>query len=388
MEALEVLDLISKGETSQVQLKENITNVTKLAQELAAFTNSEGGIIIVGVRDSDWSITGLSNDDLRRLGSMVATAANDHIKEPIYPATEVISLIDEEGNAKNVLLIKVEEGTGKPYTDKDGVVWVKSASDKRKVTSPEELSRLLQSGRRYYADKAPIHDAGLDDFDLKAFGDYFKKVYDQYYTEIDTPIQQLLSNQNLYKDGHPTLAGLLLFGKRPEQKLPNFIIKCVRFTGNDIAGTQYLDSEDMKGTIQEQFKNTMAFLSRNLIKEQGNQDFNSQGKWIVSKLALQEIVQNAIIHRNYFKNSPIRVFMFNDRIEIISPGKLPNSLTIENIRFGQSVARNNTLISFASNMLPYRGIGSGIRRALKEEPDMDLINDTEGEQFIVKFPIK
>jgi predicted HTH transcriptional regulator len=103
---------------------------------------------------------------------------------------------------------------------------------------------------------------------------------------------------------------------------------------------------------------------------------------------LEEVLQNALIHRDYFKNAPVRILIFDNRIEIISPGKLPNSLTVEEIKYGNPVIRNNQIAFFASRMLPYSGLGSGLCRALNSQPDMELINDIDGDQFIVRFPRK
>ena len=97
-------------------------------------------------------------------------------------------------------------------------------------------------------------------------------------------------------------------------------------------------------------------------------------------------MQNALVHRDYFKNSPIRLLIFDNRIEIISPGKLPNSLTVEDIKFGNPVIRNNQLVSFSTHTLPFSGLGSGVKRALAEQPNIELINDIEGEQFKVIIP--
>jgi predicted HTH transcriptional regulator len=119
---------------------------------------------------------------------------------------------------------------------------------------------------------------------------------------------------------------------------------------------------------------------------QNGQGFNSHGKPEISIIALEEVLQNALVHRDYFKNAPIRLLVFDNRVEIISPGKLSNSLTVEDIKYGNPVIRNNQIALFASKTLPYSGLGSGIRRALDNQPDMELENDVEGEQFIVRFP--
>ncbi len=106
----------------------------------------------------------------------------------------------------------------------------------------------------------------------------------------------------------------------------------------------------------------------------------------MSPIALEELIQNALVHRDYFKNAPIRLLIFDNRIEIISPGKLPNSLTVEDIKYGNPVIRNNQIVAFSIHVLPFSGLGSGIKRALNEEPNIELINDVDGEQFIVKIP--
>ena len=140
------------------------------------------------------------------------------------------------------------------------------------------------------------------------------------------------------------------------------------------------------GTIPELYDRGMDFFTSNLKHTQQGQNFNSLGIMEISKIALEELLQNALIHRDYFKNAPIRIFIFDNRIEIISPGKLPNSLTIENIKSGNSAIRNDLLCSYCVKTMPYRGLGSGIIRALEKQPNIEFINDVDGEQFIVKIP--
>ena len=121
------------------------------------------------------------------------------------------------------------------------------------------------------------------------------------------------------------------------------------------------------------------------------QDWTRELKFYKSEIPffknrLEEIVQNSLTHRDYTKNSPIRLLIFDDRIEIISPGVLPNSLTIESIKMGNAVVRNNLISSFSTKILNYRGLGSGIIRAIRNQPNLELYNDKVGEQFIVKIP--
>ena len=118
-------------------------------------------------------------------------------------------------------------------------------------------------------------------------------------------------------------------------------------------------------------------------------DFNSTGKLEIDENILTESIVNALMHRDYYINSSIKIFMFKNRIEFISPGKLTNSLTVEKIKNGIAIHRNPILNSIAKNILPYSGYGSGIIRILKLDPTVQFINDTLKEEFkvIVKRPV-
>lgn len=141
------------------------------------------------------------------------------------------------------------------------------------------------------------------------------------------------------------------------------------------------DSQDISGPLPTQYTEALAFIKRNLRRVQGNQGFNSLGILEVPEIALQELLVNALVHRDYFTSASIRILVFRDRIEIISPGHLPDSLSIDDIRHGKTNRRNPTLSEHAFKLLPYRGLGSGIPRALDEWPQIELIDEVSGNQF-------
>ena len=130
----------------------------------------------------------------------------------------------------------------------------------------------------------------------------------------------------------------------------------------------------------------MAFIKRNLHYVQGDQGVNSLGILEVPEIVFQELLVNALIHRDYFISTPIRVLVFADRVEISNPGHLPNHLTVEQIRYGLSNMRNPLLASHATHLLPYRGLGSGIPRAFKAWPSIDLVDDPAGNPFKAIIP--
>ena len=383
MNEAELLKIINNGESSKVQFKERLPHADSLAHELIAFSNSLGGMIIFGVNDKTGGLNGLSFGEIQQINQQVVNVASQKVYPPIYVTTETVAV-----NENKLVVINVEEGLSKPYKDSNGTIYVKNGADKRKVTSNEEIARLLGS-RNLLADETEIFDSSIKDIDTRLFAEYFKKEFEMTCEEKGLTLEEALIAKKVMRNGHLTLAGLLFFGNSPQELRPAFSVKAVMYAGNDIGGTDYRSKpEDLTGIIPELFKQSMLYVKSCIRYLQEGQDFNSRGIPEVSIIALEEVMQNALIHRDYFKNAPVRLLVFDNRIEIISPGKLPNSLTVEDVKYGNPVIRNNQIALFASRTLPYSGLGSGIRRALANQPDMELENDAEGEQFIVRFPRK
>ena len=376
-----IKELINKGETSSTQFKLNISNELSVAQEMVAFANTKGGTILIGVDDKTWEIIGLTDDDMRRLTNLLVNASSEHIKPPLFIETETIIV-----NAKKVIAVVVPEGNDKPYKDKDGIIFLKNGANKRKVINNEEILRLLSKGKHLFADELPVNQASITDINKDKFDEFFLREFKMEYDKLGLNYEEALKAKRVIKDGRITLGGFLFFGKNPQHIKPAFCTKCVAFYGNSLGGSEYRDSRDITGTIPVLFDEGMAFFKRNLLHTQQGQNFNSQGILEISEIALQELLENALIHRDYIKNSPIRLMIFDDRIEIISPGSLPNSLVVEELRYGNPVVRNNLMVSYALHTLPYRGLGSGLKRAYEHQPNIELINDVEGEQFKVIIP--
>ena len=376
MEAIDLLEIIARDEDSRHQFKANFTNAASLASEMVAFSNSCGGQIFIGVTN-DGQIAGLSRQDIGRLNQLISNASSQMVRPPINPITENISL--DEGI---VLVVNIPSGLGKPYMDNNGITWVKNGADKRRVTSREEIQRMFQRAGLIHGDEAPANGMTSADINLEYFKIFFEKKYEESLDDFDVNLPQILENLNLAKDGTLNVAGALLFSDTPHRRLSAFIVKCVSFPGTDIHSTNYRDSEDIDGKLEDIFDKTMSFITRNIGRVQESQDVNSLGKLEIPKISIEELVTNALIHRDYFVSAPIKIFIFDNRIEIISPGHLPNNLTIQNIKLGNSNIRNAILASFATQILPYRGLGSGIRRALKEYPNIEFSDDKDGNQFI------
>jgi len=374
----ELREIIACGETSKVQFKERLDNKDSITAEMIAFANCKGGKIIFGVEDKLGIIKGLDYAQLQVLNTQLSTLANDFVKPQIFISTDVVS-IDENGETKRVMICEIEEGTAKPYKDKNGTIWVKQGGDKRKLTDNNEQIRLFQQNGLLYVDEMVVPNTSISDIAKYKVDEYLEKIDDN---DNDLESETLYKNLNIVNGERLTLGGLIFFAKNPQRYRPAFGIKAVCFYGNDIEGTEYRDSQDITGTLPLMYEGALAFFKRNLHHVQNGQNFNSTGILEISQIALEELIQNALTHRDYSKNASINLFIFDDRIEIISPGSLPNNLTIENIKMGNAVVRNNLIVSFSSKIMRYRGICSGIRRALKEEPGLILIDDKDNDRFI------
>jgi len=385
MDAKELLDIIASGETSRVQFKEKIDNDNSIAAEIIAFSNSRGGVILIGVEDKEGRVVGLDYRQLQQYNNKLSTIATDRINPQVFLYTEVVTVPSESGE-KKVLVVDVAEGINKPYKDNTGVIWIKQGSDKRKLVENNELLRLFQQTGLLHVDEMIVPQTSIDDVKFDRVVEYLKAIKKNGNDDEITVTETLLNNLNILRDGHLTLGGLLFFAKDPQRYQSTFCIKAVSFFGNSIGGTEYRCSQDIKGAIPQMYEEAIRFFTTNLCHVQAGQNFNSVGVLEVSQIALEEIIQNALVHRDYTKNAPVRIMIFDNRIEITSPGSLPNELTIENIKLGNAAVRNNLIVSYAAKLIKYRGFGSGIVRALENQPNIELENDDEVKQFKVIIP--
>ena len=374
-----ILEQISLGEDSTRQFKVDVKNAESLASEMAAFANSKGGEIFIGVTD-DGLTPGLSKQDVARINQLISSAASQLVRSPLVVHTENVALAD----GRIVIVLTVPKGIDKPYFDKNGVIWLKAGADKRRVNSKEELRRLFQLSNQFHADELPTK-AGIDKLDKLRFRDFLRDVYQREYPDSPAELTRLLQNMNLaVEDGNLNLAGVLLFAEQPEWIVPQFVVKAIRYPGNEIHASDYVDTEDFSGALPKIFDGALAFVMRNLHKTQAGRGVNAPGTPEIPAVVFEELLVNALAHRDYLVSAPIRLFVFDNRIEIISPGHLPNNLTVDKIRAGNSNIRNPILVSYvAKGLLPYHGLGSGIKRALEKWADIEFSDAHDGCLFTV-----
>ena len=199
--------------------------------------------------------------------------------------------------------------------------------------------------------------------------------------------EKILRNLRFIRpDGTLTVAAMLLFGKYTQRWMPMMTAKCICFAGNSIGSKVFRDKvndADMEGNLLHQYDTIMDFFTRNLHNVQVGDEFNSMGKLEIPYTSLVEFTVNSLVHRSLNMKAPVRIFIFDNRVEIHSPGALPNGLTIDDIKAGTSMPRNTFLFNNAIYLLPYTGVGSGITRALDEDINVTFMNNDKAQEFVI-----
>lgn len=362
----QLLARIERGEDSHQQFKRDITGTEMLAAELCAFSNSDGGLLLIGV-DDDGSVFGLEADDVARLNQLLSNTASQSVRPSITPATENVVL--PEGI---VMVVRVDRGENGPYMDNKGRIYVKSGADKRQVTDPDELQRMFQRSGLFNADEIPITDAWIGQLDVKAFRHYYESRYGETLGTSEDALLEVLENLNLARENQLNLSGLLLFGHRPQAFRAAFVIKVVRIVVDE-EGVERRETVDIEGPLPWQFQRAMHLLQRYTVGDAP----------AIPVAVFEQFIVNALLHRDYYIHAPVRVLVYADRVEVVSPGHLPNHLNTTQIRHGLTSLRNPTLYSHAIHLLPYAGPGTGIRAAIKSWRDIGLIDDRDNSLFRV-----
>lgn len=399
----DILKQINAGEVSGVQFKERILDKYDIACELVAFSNSHGGKLVVGIKDKTGEINALSYSEVQETTNLLSDIASENVVPSILIKIDTIEV--ENGN---LVFATVKEGLNKPYHDNKGIVWVKNGADKRKVFDNAELAEMMTDCGSFAPDEAGVRDATVNDLDattIKQFlGNRFERVLEKKgltgdaFNEASLDMicsaiakghdcEKILRNLRFIRpDGTLTVAAMLLFGKYTQRWMPMMTAKCICFAGNSIGSKVFRDKvndADMEGNLLHQYDTIMDFFTRNLHNVQVGEEFNSMGKLEIPYTSLVEFTVNSLVHRSLNIKAPVRIFIFDNRVEIHSPGALPNGLTIDDIKAGTSMPRNMFLFNNAIYLLPYTGVGSGITRALDEDINVTFMNNDKAQEFVI-----
>lgn len=381
---LDLLTLLHSGEDSFTEFKRDASQRSDFAGEMIAFANSDGGRILVGITD-DGTVVGVS--DPQRLEEDILNIARQNCNPPLQPV--ITRLKFEE---QTLLEVEIPRRMNIPHENNSGQCFIRVGSTKRLAT-PHERARLLQLAGLIHYDEIPIPRSGVDDLEIEAFGAYYQRIYAAPLPEAEVPLTPMLENMRFVvrdREGAPrlSLAGLLLFGKRPQDFVHHARISAVRWAGRE-AGEVIIDRQEIMGRLPEQVNQAEAFILRNTALATRIEGMQQTDFPQYPRPALREALVNAVAHRDYsLEGAQSLLYIFDDRIELRSPGILPNSVTLENIRAHYSKPRNETLARGLFNLGYVNTLGSGIPRMIRlmrehsgREPDFEV----SSAQFLVRL---
>lgn len=368
----ELLELINNGENSGVEFKRDVIDNRALAKELVAFSNLSGGAVLLGVED-DGRIFGLSRPNLEE---WVMTACRDKIRPAIIPFFEIIRHVEP---GKDVAVVRVAPGFSvhSVWHNSGHTYYIRVGTQSREAT-PEELSRLFQQRGAFRAELRPVSGARLADLDLRRLRDYFGRVRQQ-----DTPDEgdeagwnTLLHNTELMVEEGITVAGLLLFGITPNRFLPFAGIDAVAFPGieKDYAARERATLRGPmtpllgEGGLVENgvVEQALDFIRRNVAGKTVLEDGVRRVEVpVYPPEVLRETVVNALVHRDYLlASTDIELAIYSDRLEVISPGRLPNGITTARMRTGCRAARNQLIRDVMKDYGYLERMGMGVPRKM------------------------
>ena len=352
----ELLEAIRLGKTSFLELKEvrfsgrKVTGPSRddLADELAAFANSRGGVLVLGVEDKSLDVIGIPHDRLDVVVDFVKEICNDSITPPIEQLV-LDRLSVPAGTGRTVSIVKLEVPRSLFVHRSPGGYWHR-VGDSKRVMTPEYLARLFQQRsqtRLIRFDEQPVAGARLDDL-----SEYL-------WTRFRTPRSDDEQETLLVKLGmaartedgsvRPTVAGVLMGSETPERWLPNAYVQAVAYRGSsvtsrEVAANYQLDAADITGTLDRQIIEASRFVFKNM-RRGASKTVGRVDEPQFDMSAVFEALVNAVAHRDYaIHGSKIRLRLFEDRLELFSPGALANSLTVDSLRYRQT-ARNEAVCS-------------------------------------------
>ncbi len=369
VELKRIKQLINNGENSYIEFKIEATRPESIAKELVAFLNFEGGSLYIGVSDNG-KIIGVNLDE--DLEEWIMNICRNSINPPVIPIYEEIRI----DNKNKLIKISVNKGTNKPYSlVNNNKYYIRVGSTSREA-SQEELIRLLQESNYLHYEITPILASSINDLNKVKIQDYFEKREIDILDYNDKEYQNLLINTEIMVEINNkksmSYAGALFFAKNIRKWVKNAGVQLVRFEGNNVTGL-VIDKKDIEGNIPDIIDKSVDFVNlHNKISEKFEgikridvADYNKQ--------VIREIIINAFAHRDWsLYGAKVRVYIFDDYIEIRSPGKIPNTLTLERIKMGISYYRNPLITQMLADYGYADKIGRGIMRIIKYHKEHKL----------------
>jgi ATP-dependent DNA helicase RecG len=348
---------LPERESKTLEYKRELpTNLAGIIKTCVAFSNTAGGRIVLGVEDERRTVIGLTEVAMEKAFECLSPAVYEAVTPAVVP-----EVFHQTIDGKHVIVIDVSRGSSPPYFVKrlgsTKGVFVRVGPTTR-LASPEHIQELMSFRSRASFDEESLQ-CTIDELDVGLIEQAYGR----------SPSRELLlSEKVLLKSGgrHPAVsaAAMLAFGKRPDKEIPEATVICTRFRGE--SGRDIVESDEIRGPVSDLTSRVLEFLRRHLERNLNLRGAHLRGMELIPLVALREAVVNALIHRKYNVPSPVKVAVFDNRVEIFSPGGLPGLITLKQLGDGSSHLRNPLLAKFARRLRIIEKLGSGVRVMFEE----------------------
>lgn len=362
----ELLEAVRLGEDSFLELKEvrfsgrRVTDPRReaLADELAAFANRRGGTCLLGVDDATREVLGIPEEHLDAVELLVREVCNDSITPPLV--VDVRRLLLPATSGEDLPVVRIDVPRSLFVHRSPGGYLHRIGSSKREMP-PEYLARLFQQRsqvRLIRFDEQVVPGATLDELEPRLI-ERFRTP--QTSDDLPTLLRKLgMAGEDPAGAVRPSVAGVLTGSSHPETWMPNAYVQAVAYRGtsgpgtNDLTGYQ-LDAKDLTGPLDVQVAEACRFVARNM-KVEASKSGGRRDRPQFDMTSVFEAMVNAVAHRDYaVEGSKIRLRLFEDRLELYTPGALPNTMTVESLPYRQA-SRNETVTSLLAKCLVPAGI--------------------------------
>lgn len=350
---MRLVDLLKRPEGKTLEFKRDLSSPDGILKTLAAFANTAGGTVVIGVDDGSKNVRGVP--DVMEAEERLASLVSDLISPRLVPDIEVVPWRN-----LNVLVVQVYPSNTRPHylqrLGPENGVFIRVGSTNRRAEALQ-IEELKRWNRMDSFDEQAIPDLKSEAIDFRAASEFFAP-----YRQLTPKAWSTLRVTTVHQGRQvPTIGGLLLFGKDRFARFPDAWIQAGRFAGSNRA--RLLDSAEIRSYLPRVAEEAMGFARKHLTHESVIEGVRREERWSVPLAAVREALMNAIVHADYAQQgAPIRVALFDDRIEIENPGLLPFGLTIEDIRQGVSKLRNRVIGRVFHELHLIEQWGSGIQR--------------------------
>lgn len=343
------------AESNTLELKVELPRFDQIVKTVIGFCNLHGGKVVIGVAN-DRKIVGLPEASIE--------ACMDSIWDSIYKACVphiLPRVYAQRIEDKTIVIVEVSEGMNKPYFRRsEGVekgVYVRVGS--HTVHATEALIEELKwQSRGLDFECLPAYRATLDDLDLNAVQKFLDNRKTDSVYKVD---ESILRVYNIIafdqSQSYPSMLGLLLFGKKPQSYLSEAMIICSHFKG--VEGREAIATVDCEGTLFSQFEQAYAFITERIYHSFSIQSLKRKTQPEIPTEAIREALLNAIVHRNYYIKAPTKIAIYDDRVEIFSPGAFPGIISAENLCAGITYLRNPAICKILREAGYVEKLGSG-----------------------------